>query len=114
MLRSQGIDATVDRTMDAFRGREGQLNQRYNMSKNLIDLLALQKLKNEQDSKAREIQLSMQQDPATVKRQMEDEMLERSRQEVVKQTAGLLGQAQKQKQQNMQRQGQQPLWALNA
>ena len=29
MLRSQGIDATVDRTMDAFRGREGQLNQRY-------------------------------------------------------------------------------------
>ena len=108
MLRSQGIDATVDRTMDAFRGREGQLNQRYNMSKNLIDLLALQKLKNEQDSKAREIQLSMQQDPATVKRQMEDEMLERSKQEVVKQTAGLLGQAQKQKQQNMQRQGQQP------
>ena len=108
MLRSQGIDATVDRTMDAFRGREGQLNQRYNMSKNLIDLLALQKLKNEQDSKAREIQLSMQQDPATVKQQMEGEMLERSRQEVVKQTAGLLGQAQKQKQQNMQRQGQQP------
>ena len=43
MLRSQGIDATVDRTMDAFRGREGQLNQRYNISKNLIDLLALQK-----------------------------------------------------------------------
>jgi hypothetical protein len=108
MLRSQGIDATVNRTMDAFRGREGQLNQRYNMSKNLIDLLALQKLKNEQDSKAREIQLSMQQDPATVKQQMEGEMLERSRQEVVKQTAGLLGQAQKQKQQNMQRQGQQP------
>lgn len=108
MLRSQGIDANIDRTMDAFRGKEGQLNQRYNMSKNLIDLLALQKLKTEQDSKAREIQLSMEQSPETVKQQMEGEMLERSRQEVVKQTSGLLGQAQKQKQQNMQRQGQQP------
>ena len=108
MLRSQGIDANIDRTMDAFRGKEGQLNQRYNMSKNLIDLLALQKLKTEQDSKAREIQLSMDQSSASVKQQMEGEMLERSRQEVVKQTSGLLGQAQKKKQQNMQRQGQQP------
>ena len=119
MLRSQGIDANIDRTMDAFRGKEGQLNQRYNMSKNLIDLLALQKLKTEQDSKAREIQLSMDQSSASVKQQMEGEMLERSRQEVVKQTSGLLGQAQKKKQQNMQRQGQQPpvgiegmIWSL--
>ena len=110
MLRSQGIDANIGRTMDAFRGKEGQLNQRYNMSKNLIDLLALQKLKTEQDSKAREIQLSMEQSPETVRQQMEGEMLERSKQEVVKQTAGLLGQAQKKKQQqqNMQGQGQKP------
>mgnify|MGYP003624311339 CR=1 FL=1 len=108
MLRSQGIDANIDRTMDAFRGKEEQLHQRYNIKKDLIDLLALQKLKTEQDSKAREIQLSMEQSPETVRQQMEGEMLERSKQEVVKQTAGLLGQAQKKKQQNMQGQGQQP------
>ena len=108
MLRSQGIDANIGRTMDAFRGKEGQLQARYKKSQQLIDLLALQKLKSEQDAKSREIQLSQEKNPATVKQQMETEMLERSRQEVVKQTSGLLGQAQKKKQQNMQAQGQQP------
>ena len=110
MLRSQGIDATVDRTIDAFRGKEDQLNQRYMRQKDFIDLLALTKLKNEQDAKVREINMALETDEKTIKQQMEGEMLERSRQEVIKQTAGLLGQAQKKKQQqqNMQGQGQKP------
>ena len=66
MLRSQGIDATVDRTIDAFRGKEDQLNQRYMRQKDFIDLLALTKLKNEQDAKGREINMALETDEKTI------------------------------------------------
>jgi hypothetical protein len=101
-----GIDQEIQRRMDAYRGNPQGLQQRYQMSQQLIDLLALQKLKAEQDAMARQMQAQMQQTPGTVAQQMEQEMLGRTKQEVAQQVGGVMQQQARQQQQNMARMAQ--------
>ena len=70
----------------------------------------LQKLKSEKDAAARDMQMKMQQQPQTIKDQREAELLQRTKDDMVKQTAGVMQQKQVQQQKNMQRaaQGQMP------
>jgi hypothetical protein len=100
---AMGIDQEIQRRMDAYRGNPQGLQQRYQMSQQLLDLLALQKLKAEKDAVARQMQSQMQQTPGTVAQQMEQEMLGRTKQEMAQQVGGVMQQQARQQQQNMAR-----------
>lgn len=109
---AMGIDQEIQRRMDAYRGNPQGLQQRYQMSQQLLDLLALQKLKAEKDAVARQMQAQMQQTPGTVAQQMEQEMLGRTKQEVAQQVGGVMQQKARQQQQNMARMAQSGIGAL--
>lgn len=86
--------------MDAYRGNPQALAQRYQQNQQLVDLLALQKLKSEKEAAARSLQ--MQQPDAgglpTVAQQREQEVMDMTRQEVAQQV-GQTAQQQQAKQQ---------------
>jgi len=104
---AMGIDQEIQRRMDAYRGNPQALQQRYQMNQQLLDLLALQKLKSEKDAVARQMQAQMQQMPGTVAQQLEQEMMGRTKQDLAQQTAGILQQKQQQQQKAMQQMAQQ-------
>lgn len=76
-----GLGSVEDRVA-AYRGNPAPLQQRYQMTQDLLDLLALQKIKSEKETAARQLQLQMTQhqaaegDPAasTVAQQREKEV----------------------------------------
>ena len=107
---SGGLDQQISDKVDAYRNNPQALQQRYAQNQQLIDLLALQKLKSEKDAAARDMQMKMQQQPQTIKQQRESELLQRTKDDMVKQTAGVMQQKQMRQQKNMQRmaQGQMP------
>tara|TARA_R110002126_G_scaffold132742_1_gene276723 strand:- start:30 stop:2192 length:2163 start_codon:yes stop_codon:yes gene_type:complete len=86
-LGDGGLDAQVEQRMDAYRGNPQQLQKRYGQSKELLDLMALQKLKTEKEQIAADMQLKAQQNPNTIAEQREQEALELVKQE----QAGTLG-----------------------
>lgn len=94
------LDREISQRMDAYRGNPQALMQRYQQSQQLIDLLALQKLKSEKEAAVRSLQ--MQQTPEgglpTVAQQREKEVMDMTRQEVAQQV-GQTAQQQQQKQQ---------------
>jgi len=94
-----GIDQEVQSKVDAYRGNPNALAQKYQQNQQLIDLLALQKLKSEKESAAREMQLKMggQQMP-TVAEARESEVLDLTKQELAQNTAGAMQQQQAQQQ----------------
>lgn len=100
MIGNSGIDQDVQAKMDAYRGNPNALAQKYSQSQQLIDLLALQKLKSEKEAAARDMQMKMggQQMP-TVADSREKEVLDLTKQELAQQTTGAMQQQQQQKQQ---------------
>ena len=84
------MDNEVQTTMDAFRGNPNALMQRFQKGQQLIDLLALQKLKSEKEAAARQMQMQMQQNPNTIKEQREKEVLDMTKNELIQQTSGLM------------------------
>ena len=85
-----GLDAQVEQRMDTYRGNPTQLQKRYGQSKELLDLLALQKLTAEKKEVAAAMQLEQAQQPGTIAEQREAEALELVKQE----QAGTLGELQ--------------------
>jgi hypothetical protein len=119
MLNSQGLGEMVSRKKDAYQNNPQALQQRYQQSQELVDLLALQQLKSEKEAAARNMQMQMQQNPATIAQQREQEVLGMIKQEqgrklgdVAQRTAGTLGQINKKAQQNVQRTAKQGLPAM--
>jgi hypothetical protein len=96
----RGIDQEVQSKVDAYRGNPNALAQKYSQNQQLIDLLALQKLKSEKESAAREMQLKMggQQMP-TIAEARENEVLDLTKQELAQNTTGAMQTEQRQKQQ---------------
>ena len=76
-----GLDAQVEQRMDTYRGNPAQLQKRYGQSKELLDLLALQKLTSEKKEVAAAMQLEQSQQPGTIAEQREAEALELVKQE---------------------------------
>jgi hypothetical protein len=109
-----GIDQQIQQRVDAYRNNPQQLMQRYQQNQELIDLLAMQKLKSEKDAAARDMQMQMQATPQTIKQQREAELLGRTKDEMVQQTSGIMQERQKRQQQNMQRTANQGLPQLPA
>lgn len=82
------IDQDIQRRMDAYRGNPQMLMQRYQQNQQLIDLLALQKLKSEKEAAARSLQMAAAQsqgEPPTVAQQREQEVLGMTQREVAQQ-----------------------------
>jgi hypothetical protein len=100
MIGNSGIDQDVQAKMNAYRGNPQALAQQYQQGQQLIDLLALQKLKSEKEAAAREMQLKMggQQMP-TVGQALENEVLDLTKQELAQNTAGAMQTKQNQEQQ---------------
>ena len=98
-----GIDQQIQQKVDAYRGNPQALQQRYAQNQQLIDLLALQKLKSEKEAAARDLQMKMQQSPQTIKQQREAELMQMTKDDLAKQTGQLLEQRQAKSQNNLQR-----------
>jgi len=116
MLNSRGLGEQVQRKKEAYQSNPQALQQQYQQSQQLVDLLALQQLKSEKEAAARNMQMQMQQNPATIAQQREQEVLGMIKQEqgrklgdVAQRTAGTLGQINKRAQQNVQRTAKQGL-----
>ncbi len=109
---SQGLGEIVQRKKAAYQDNPQGLQQRYQQSQQLTDLLALQQLKSEKEAAARNMQMAMQQNPATIAQQREQEVLGLIKQEqgrnlgkVSQQVGGVLGQRQKESTQRRQQMG---------
>lgn len=100
------IDQDIQRRMDAYRGNPQALMQRYQQNQQLIDLLALQKLKSEKEAAARSLQMAAAQgqgEPPTVAQQREQEVLGMTQQEVAQQVGAEGQRRQAQERQALQR-----------
>lgn len=104
------IDQEVASRVAAFKGNPQALQQKYAASQQLIDLLALQKIKSMQESAAREMQMQLAQQQAangesnmTVAQQREKEVLDMTKQELAQQRGALAQQQQQEQQQAMQK-----------
>ena len=97
----------IDQKVDAYRNNPEALMRLYQQNPQLIDLLALQKLKTEKESAIRDMQMKAQTPNATVKDQREQQVLAMTRNEVAGQVAPGL-QMLAQQQQQAQQQGQAP------
>ena len=103
------INQDIQSRVDAFRGNPDALAQRYQQSQQLIDLLALQKIKSEKEAAARQMQMQMSQQqakngqPPTVAEQREQEVLDLTKNEVQQQQSALRAQQQQQQQEAMQK-----------
>lgn len=94
-MNGYGIDSMVQSRADAYRANPDGLAKSYANNQQLIDLLALQKLKSEKEAAARQLTLSAQQAPGTVAQQREQELLGLTRNEIAQQ-AGAIGEQQEQ------------------
>jgi len=95
-----GIDQQVQQTADAYRGKPQMLQQKYAQNQQLIDLLALQKLKSDKEEASRQMALSMgsQGKPPTIADQRESQVLDMTKKEVIDEQAGIMQNKMKQMQ----------------
>lgn len=100
---SYGIDQVVQQRVDTYRSKPEQLQKNYAQNQQLIDLLALQKIKSEKESAARQMQMTAQQNPQTIAQQREAELMQMTKNELAQQQQGVLGQKQAMAQKQMQR-----------
>jgi hypothetical protein len=101
---------SVQERVNAYRGNAAPLQQRYAVSQDLLDLLALQKIKSEKEAAARQMQLQMGQqqaaqgaEPMTVAQQREKEVMDLTKNELAQQRGETAQQQMSEQQQAMQR-----------
>ena len=97
------MDQQVQQQADAFSDNPAALQQRYQQSQQLLDLLALQKIKSDKEAAAREMQMQMEQRPQTIAQQREAEVMGLTKDELVKQMGGIMAQRQAVEQSNIKR-----------
>ena len=74
----------IERTKDAYAGNMQGLQKRANVSKELIDLLAMQQLKKDLDAAKRNQMMQMQGNPATIKDQLQQGLMAEYRQKTAR------------------------------
>lgn len=74
----------IERTKDAYAGNMQGLQKRANMTKELVDLLAMQQLKKDLDAVKRDQMMQQQGNPATIKDQMQQGLMGEYRQQAAK------------------------------
>jgi len=98
-----GIDDQIQQRITASGGNPQRLMQAYNQKKELLDLLALQKLKSDKEAAMRNMQMQMQQNPQTVKQQREAELMQMTKDELAANVGKTMQQQQAKSQNNLQR-----------
>jgi hypothetical protein len=104
------INQDFQNRVDAYKGNPEALTQRYQQNQQLIDLLALQKIKSEKEAAVRQMQMAMAQQqaasgeaPMTVAQQREKEVMGLTKDELAGQQGELLQQQQGEQQAAMQK-----------
>ena len=94
----------VNSVANAFKGNPQALEQRYAQDQQLIDLLALQKIKSDMEAAKRDMMMksAQQGQQPTVKQQREQEVLNMTKEDVAQRVAGVAQQQQQEEQQRMQ------------
>lgn len=94
----------VNNVANAFKGKPQALEQRYAQDQQLIDLLALQKIKSDMEEAKRDMMIksAQQGQQPTVKQQREQEVLDMTKEDVAQRVAGVAQQRQQEEQQRMQ------------
>jgi len=87
---NQGIAATVDDKVDAYRANPDALAQRAKGSQDLLDLLALQQVNKEKEAAKQQIQLNTQPPQDTILAQLEAEAVGRTKEDMVNQIGGIM------------------------
>ena len=81
------IDSQINDRMQTYAGNPQGLMQRYAQTQELVDLLALQKMKNDRAAATNAVQGAMQPPPGTVKGQLEQEAMQGARNDVMRSMA---------------------------
>jgi hypothetical protein len=81
------IDSQINDRMQTYSGNPQALQQRYAQTQELVDLLALQKMKNDRAAAASTIQGAMQTDTNTYKGQLEQEAMQGARNDILRSMA---------------------------
>lgn len=81
------IDSQINDRMQMYSGNPQALQQRYAQTQELVDLLALQKMKNDRAAATSAVQGAMQTPSNTVKGQLEQEAMQGSRNDVLRSMA---------------------------
>jgi len=81
------IDSQINDRMQMYAGNPQGLMQRYAQTQELVDLLALQKMKNDRAAATSAVQGAMQPPPGTVKGQLEQEAMQGARNDVMRSMA---------------------------
>ena len=102
---NQGISATVDDKVDAYRANPDALAQRAKGSQDLLDLLALQQVNKEKEAAKRQIQLNTQPPQDTILAQLEAEAVGRTKEDMVNQIGGIMQKDNQAQAKNMQKVG---------
>ena len=100
------IDKALQDRVNTYGTNPAALQQRYQRSQKLIDLLALQQVKSDMQNARNNIMASMQNNANTIAAQRENEVLGMAKEDVgnkVKQTAGVLNTKQRQQQAQMKK-----------
>jgi hypothetical protein len=100
---NRGIDDQISQRIMASGGNPQKLMQDYSRKKELLDLLALQRLKKQKEDTMRDMQLSLQNNPQTIKQQREAQVAELTKNELAQQVGQTMAQQQARSQQNVQR-----------
>jgi len=110
MLQEGGLGAQIDQKANALRSNPkamGQIQQEQKASlgkgitPDLIKALAMQKVASENAAAENQLKMSMQQNPATIVEQLEQNAVARTQDDLLKQTAGIMGERNKKRQQQM-------------
>jgi hypothetical protein len=97
------IDSQIQDRVDAYRGNPQALQQRYAQSQELMDLLAMQKMKSEKEAYARDMQLKADNQPKTIAQQYESDLVAKTKDEMLKGVQGVMANEQNKKQKNINR-----------
>ena len=114
MLEAGGLGAKIDKIAGAYRGNPEALQKKTKLQPDLMEALALQKVMSEKATAKQQLELSQQQDAGSVVEQMEQKLVGMNKEELTAQTAGIMGERNKKRQQQMsaakppQPQGQRP------
>jgi hypothetical protein len=95
------IDSQIQDRVDAYRGNPQALQQRYAQSQELMDLLAMQKMKSEKEAYARDMQLKADNQPKTIAQQYESDLVAKTKDEMLKGVQGVMANEQNKKQKNI-------------
>jgi hypothetical protein len=102
-LDAGDMDSQIQDKVDAYRNNPAALQQRYQMNQDLLDLLALQKIKSEKDTAKKQLALSMAQNPQTVKQQREAQLVEDTKKELTERVGGVMALRNAQQKNNLSR-----------